>query len=201
MGILDLFFPKACLECGKEGKYICESCLKKVRKVGFAKDKLSIFRYEGVIRKAIIALKYKYTTEVAKELADICVRNLKSTNLINKNYLLIPIPLHWHKQNVRGFNQAEEIGKLVAREMNWKYEPNLLIKKVSTKPQVGLKGSTRHENLKGVFSLSSNYSLITNRYPLILFDDVLTTGSTLSEASKTLRKAGVKRIFWLTIAK
>lgn len=200
MNILDILFPKTCLECGREGKYICESCLKKVRKIGFSKEQLSIFRYEGVIRKAIIALKYKYTTEVAKELADICVKNLKSMNLISNNYLLIPIPLHWHKQNVRGFNQSEEVGKLIAKGMGWKYEPNLLIKKVSTKPQVGLKGSTRHENLKGVFSFNPNCVLSTAYFALI-FDDVLTTGSTLQEASKTLREAGIKRTLCLTIAK
>jgi len=196
-----LIFPKTCLECRKEGKYICEDCLKKVGKVGFFKDRLSIFRYEGVIRKAIIALKYKYSTEIAKELADICVKNLKSVNLVANNYLLIPIPLHWHKQNVRGFNQTEEVGKLIAKGMNWKYEPNLLIKKISTKPQVGLKGSTRHENLKGVFVISPNHLAIQPSNNVILLDDVLTTGSTLSEASKTLRKAGVKRIMCLTIAK
>lgn len=200
MNLLNFIFPKTCLECGRERKYICENCLKKVRKAGIFKNTLSIFRYEGIIRRAIITLKYKYTTEIAKELADICVKNLKSFNLVSNDYCLVPVPMHWHKQNVRGFNQTEEVGKLIAKGMNWKYEPNLLIKKVSTKPQVGLKGSTRRKNLSGVFSLSSNYSLITNRYPLILFDDVLTTGSTLQEASKVLKDVGFKKVLGLTIA-
>jgi len=200
MSILDLIFPKTCLECGKNGNYICENCLAKVRKYGMRRDALSIFKYEGVIRKAIIALKYKYSTEIAKELADICIRNLRLMNLVTKNYLLVPIPLHWHRQNIRGFNQAEEVGKLIAKGMNWRYEPNLLVKKISTKPQVGLRSSTRRENLKGVFSLNSDCPVPKN-YSHILFDDVATTGSTLMEATKVLKQVGVKKILGLTIAR
>lgn len=199
MDILNLIFPKTCLECGKEGKYICGDCLAKVRKYGSYQGTFSIFRYGGVIRKAIIALKYKYSTEIAKELADICVKNLKSMNL-TKSYLLIPIPLHRHRQNVRGFNQAEEVGKLVAKGMNWKYEPNLLNKKISTKPQVGLKSSARRENLKDVFTVSANVSVSKNS-KVILFDDVFTTGSTLGEATKVLKQAGIKEVLGLTIAR
>lgn len=201
MNLLDLIFPKTCLSCGQEGKYICDGCLAKVRRCGMRQEAFSVFRYEGVIRKAIITLKYKYSTEIAKELADLCIRNLKSANLATKNYLLIPIPLYWHRQNIRGFNQSEEVGKLVAKGMNWKYEPNLLVKKISTKPQVGLKSITRSSNLKDVFSLNSNYSLLPIRCPLVLFDDVFTTGSTIREAAKVLKHAGFKRIWGITIAR
>jgi len=200
MNLLDLIFPKTCLECGQGGKYICEKCLDKVRRYGMNQDTISIFKYEGVIRKAIIALKYKYSTEIAKELADICVRSLKKMNLKHKNCLLVPIPLHWHRQNIRGFNQAEETGKLVAMGMGWKYYSNLLIKNISTKPQVGLRSSTRRENLKGVFSLNPGHSVSKDRL-LVLFDDVFTTGSTLKEASKVLNNEGVKKVFGLTIAR
>jgi competence protein ComFC len=200
MGVLDLIFPKTCLSCDHEGKYICDSCLAKVRHCGMREEAFSVFRYEGVIRKAIISLKYKYSTEIAKELADLCIRNLKSANLTTKNYLLIPIPLHWHRQNIRGFNQSEEIGKLVAKGMNWKYEPNLLVKTISTKSQVSLKSGLRHKNLKGVFSLNPNCVLST-AYPVLIFDDVFTTGSTIREATKVLKHAGFERIWGVTIAR
>lgn len=164
------------------------------------KDTLSIFKYEGVIRKAIIALKYKYSTEIAKELADICVRSLKKMSLKHKNCLLVPIPLHWHRQNIRGFNQAEEIGKLITMGMGWEYNSNLLVKRISTRPQVGLRSSPRRDNLKGVFSLNSDYSVDRN-YSIILFDDVSTTGSTLNEASKVLKMGGMEKIWELTVAR
>lgn len=209
MAILDLIFPKNCLECKSSGKYICENCLKKVPPRGWTdRETYSCFRYEGVIRKAIITLKYKYSTEIAKELAEVCVQKLKSSFLLPSNYrrsrpsfayCLVPVPLHWHRKNFRGFNQSEEVGKIIAKKMNWEFISDLLIRKKSTIPQVQLTGSARRQNLRGVFLLNPAYVLRSTCY--ILFDDVLTTGSTLLEASKVLRAGGVKRIFCLTIAK
>ena len=69
MNILDFIFPKKCLECGSFGKYICDNCLKKVGKSGWWGRNYSVFKYEGVIRKAIIALKYKYSTAIVDELS------------------------------------------------------------------------------------------------------------------------------------
>ena len=200
MAILDLIFPKNCLECGHSGKYICESCFKKIRPGGLtSKTAYSIFRYEGVIRKAIIALKYKFSTEITQELTEVCVKNLDAIRFPLPT-TLVPIPLHWYRKNVRGFNQSEEVGKLLARKMNWRYIPDLLIRTKSTVPQAHLTGSARRENLYGVFAINPSISI--PEYPnIILFDDVLTTGSTLLEASKVLREGGVKRIFCLTIAK
>ncbi len=199
MAILDLIFPKKCLECGQSGKYICENCLKKIPPGGWtSKTVYSIFKYEGVIRRAIIAFKYKYSTEIACELAEVCVKRLNF--LLPSDHCLVPVPLHWYRQNFRGFNQSEEVGKLVAKKMNWKHNTNLLIRTKSTTPQAQLTGSARRENLQGVFSLNPNIPV--PKYPnIVLFDDVLTTGSTLLEASRVLRAGGVGRILCLTIAK
>ncbi len=202
MAILDLIFPKNCLECKAPGKYICDSCLKKVKKNGWNSNWVySVWKYEKVIRKAILALKYKYSTDIAEELATHLGRVLKRENINLDEACLVPIPLHWYRKNFRGFNQSEDVGKLIAKKMNWKFVSNLLIRKKSTIPQAQLTGSVRRENLRGVFSLNPNYDLSAIRYPLILFDDVLTTGSTLLEASKVLKKGGAKRILCLTIAK
>ncbi|PIU28820.1 hypothetical protein COT08_00355 [Candidatus Woesebacteria bacterium CG07_land_8_20_14_0_80_44_9] len=201
MGLLDLLFPKKCLECGQTGKYICGNCLKKVPPGGWInKETYSCFKYGGVIRKAIIALKYKYSAEIAGELAEICVKNLISNHFISGYRALVPIPLHWYRQNFRGFNQAEIIGEKIAKKMGWRFIPELLIKTKSTKSQVELKGPDRRKNLSGVFSL--NPGILVSKYPsIILFDDVYTTGSTLSEAAKVLRRAGVKNVWGLTIAR
>lgn len=201
MAILDLIFPKKCLECKASGKYICSDCLKKVKKNGWNSDWVySVWKYQGVMRKAILALKYKYSTEIAEEIATHVTRVLKRENIDLENACLIPIPLHWYRKNVRGFNQSEEVGKLIAQKMKWKFIPHLLIRTKSTTPQAQLTGSARRENLHGVFALSPSHTL--NTIPnILLFDDVLTTGSTLLEASKVLRAGGAKRILCLTIAK
>jgi len=200
MAILDLIFPKKCLECNGSGRYICDSCLKKVKKNGWNSDWVySVWKYEKVIRKAILALKYKYSTDIAEELATHLTRVLKRGNINLDEACLVPIPLHWYRKNFRGFNQSEVVGRLIAKKMDWKFIPDLLIRNKSTAPQVQLTGFARRENLRGVFTLNPN--IIVSRYPnIILFDDVLTTGSTLLEASKVLRVGGAKRILCLTIA-
>lgn len=203
MSIIDLVFPKSCLGCGKDGVYICDSCTGKVPLLGWHSGSVfSVWRYKGVIRQAILALKYKYSTEIAKEIAIRTVNLLKKREFKTKDIVLIPVPLFRVKQNLRGFNQSEEIGKLVAKEMNWGFAPNLLIKKKQTKSQVELRGSERRENLKGVFELNSNVDLSTLKGKTILiFDDVYTTGSTLKEASEVIKNKELKKIYGLTIAR
>ena len=226
MGILDLIFPKSCLTCGKVGSYICSDCVSKVRLLkpacpycekssidGFTHTKckkkfgldglISIWDYERVIRKSILALKYKYSTEVGKELANIFVNYLRSQyaiyNILNTS-TLVPIPLHWHRDNVRGFNQSIEIGKVVAGSLGIKFTPDLLIKKKSTDPQATLSVDARKRNLQGVFSVSPNIPI--SLYPsILLFDDVFTTGSTLKECAKVLKRGGVQNVWGMTIAR
>lgn len=224
MTILDLIFPRKCLNCGKEDGHIGTKCLSQVTKAkpicpicekpsidgmthkrcktSFGIDGLtSIWVYEGVIRKAILALKYKYATEVAKELSQIFLDFFHTTSyLLPTTSVLVPIPMHWYRQNFRGFNQSEEIGKVVAKEMGWKFLPDLLIRKKLSTPQAGLDMKKRALNIKGVFALNPNY-LIPSPYSLILFDDVWTTGSTMKEAAKILKRGGVEKVWGITIAR
>lgn len=199
MNILDFIFPKKCLECGSFGKYICDNCLKKVGKSGWWGRNYSVFKYEGVIRKAIIALKYKYSTAIVDELSSIIVSRMQNMEFRIQNIMLIPVPLHQKRFNERGFNQSEEVGKLIAKSMGWDFNANLLIKNKNTKHQVGLKGAERRQNLSNVFSLNSAFRIPDSS--IVVFDDVMTTGSTLSEAKKALEKAGFKNVWGLTIAR
>lgn len=224
MSVLDLIFPKKCLECKKEGRYICKDCVKKTRparsvcpycgiysffgkthencKKKYGLDGIySIWKYDGVVRKAIIALKYKFANDVSKELAWEAIKELKKLKIFSRNSILIPIPLHIKRENWRGFNQAEEIGKLIAKDFNWKFVPNLLIRKISTKPQVGLKGIERTQNVKDIFEIVSRYNTKNYKNQIIIFDDVYTTGSTLKEAGSVLKNAGFSNVWGVTIAK
>ena len=222
MDVFDLIFPRKCFGCGREGKYVCSSCLAKVKmsklicpmcerpaidgmthsvcKKPLSLDGLiSLWEYDGVIRKAILALKYKYATDIVTELQSYIVTKLKSS-LVPNAQCLVPVPLHWHRENFRGFNQSEEIGKLLARQMSWKFVPDLLMRKKPTIPQTELKGNERTENIKGVFAFNPNY-LVPNAQCLVLFDDVYTTGSTLKEACKVLKRGGAEKVWGLTIAR
>ena len=203
MSLVDLIFPKECLECKKVESYICENCLIKVRSGGWiAKDSLAIFRYEGVVRKAILALKYKFSTVIAKELASVCVRKLTNIDFeLPANPYLVPVPLYWKRKNWRGFNQSELLGRLIAEQMKWKFIPDLLMRTENKVPQVQLDMNSRKTNVVGVFSLNQKRSNLEIPTTIVLFDDVWTTGSTMKEAVKTLKKNGVKEVLELTVAR
>ena len=227
MDFLDLLFPKKCLECGRFGKYICKFCLTKVAlsyslcsgcglptRNGlthtFCKDKIplkaliSIWKYEGVIRRAILKIKFNFASDIAKGLALLTVKRLKTNQLTVSqlsNCLLVPIPLHRRRQNWRGFNQAAELGKIVALKMDCRFEPDLLKRVIDTKHQTRLNRLERSVNIKDAFEIVSHQSLTTDyRLLIILFDDVYTTGSTMKEAARVLKKGGFKNIWGLTIA-
>jgi len=198
MVILDFFFPRKCLGCQTTGFYLCPQCAKKAELAPPRKKKnyISIWKYKGSIRKAIIGMKYKFASEIAKELARYVIKDLKKRKF-PKNLVLAPIPLHWRRKNWRGFNQSEEIGKIIAKEMKWDFDKDLLKRKVSTKPQVKFKGVEREENIKNAFKLSKP---LNKNKTIVLFDDVLTTGSTIREATKTIKDGGGEDIWVLTLA-
>jgi ComF family protein len=200
MNLLDLIFPKSCLECGKNGKYICLDCESKVLDGTFDQNNFAVYRYRGVIRKAITSLKYKFAYDICDELVDCCVGRIKSSKF--HDVLLVPIPLFWQKENFRGFNQSGLLAKKIADKMSWKYDPNLLIRNKNNKPQVGLKGLDRHQNMSNAFIVNPQHrSQFTFDIPLLLFDDVYTTGSTIKEAKKVLERFGFTKIYSLTVAR
>lgn len=196
--LIDFLFPKRCLECGLSGSYICKNCLEKVRKGQKTNTNITLFRYEGVIRKAIIALKYKYATEITRELADVCCKRLRDLGF-EGNTTLVPIPLHKTRLRKRGFNQTEKVGLLLAQNMGWEFAPNVLVRKKASTPQVGLKKTQREINVKRVFGIGQ--VIKNNNHILVVFDDVYTTGATLAEARHTLKEKGYNQILSLVIAK
>ena len=228
MNIVDLIYPKKCLSCGQNGKYICRTCINKVGLIkqaciqcrkpaidGITHVKCkrplgldactSIWKYSGVIRKSLINLKYKFAYEIAKELADHIVTFLSKKNIkLPNKAILVPIPLHKLRKNWRGFNQVKKIGELVSQKMNWKYHPDLLVRKGIKRPQAELKRGERIANIRGVFTINPRYkkpNLLTTNYKILLFDDVFTTGATIKEAVKVLKRNKVKSVWGLTIAR
>jgi ComF family protein len=225
--LFDFLFPKICVGCGQKGKYICSSCLEEVGVVSSfcpvcseasidgvthfkCQKKLSIdgivavWSYRGVIRKAILALKYKFIYDLAKDLAFLSFEFLESNySLMNlHNVVLIPIPLARKRIRWRGFNQTEILGRLIARHFGWKFSSNLLLRKKFDKPQTGLSREERKKNAKGVFSINPYFQKdLAGNLQAVVFDDVYTTGSTLKEAAKVLKRNGFKTVWGLVLAK
>ena len=165
---------------------------------------VSVWKYEKVIRKSIINLKYKFAYEIAKELS-FYIRNFLKGNItaLPEKAILIPIPLYKTRKNWRGFNQSVEVGKLLAKGMGWSFVDDIVTRKVNAKPQTELKGKERISNVRGVFAINSKFKSekfsIDQSY--IIFDDVWTTGMTLKEMCKVLKRNGAKNVWALTIAK
>lgn len=221
MDLADILFPKKCLGCSKEGVYICKKCLGDVPKaplfctkcLGASKGGLthpgcrknhslegliSLWRYKGIIRKAILALKYKFAFDIVSELSDIASRELKKYHFLPKG-ILVPVPSHWYRANWRGFNQAEELGKRIAKNLGYRFIPDLLLKKKHTRAQTELKKEQRQKNISGAFGLNPKYKIKGGRMTIVVFDDVWTTGSTLKEAAEVLKNAGIKKVWGLTL--
>lgn len=218
MGILDFFYPKKCACCKKIGSYLCDDCfsyLSFTTKSAFficnhsrLDNLFSSISYNKTIQKLIYSFKHKpYLTDLKKILSDLFYEGLIQNEgfiqeIKNKTWLIVPIPLHNSKFKKRGYNQAEILAKDLAERFNFPIQ-NLLIRTKNTKAQFGLGKKERKENIKNAFILNPKFDtpasvLDTN---IFLVDDLATTGSTLLEAAKVLKRNGIKRVIGLTLAR
>lgn len=129
------------------------------------------------------------------------VQNELFVTLLDKKPILVPIPLSSKRLRKRGYNQAELLAKELEKQFGLTVE--LLLKRVrETKPQYGLKREERIENIKEAFALNDQRSMTNFQgKTVLLVDDVLTTGSTMSEAAKILKKAGAKEVWGVAFSK
>ena len=191
--IIDWLFPKKCLGCGKGEKYLCSECERKLikgeirKKEGF-EGVISIYKYEGVIKKIIEDLKYEFVSEAGKELGKVMVKNLKIDypNIIKywqeQKYVVVPIPLYWQRKNWRGFNQSEILAREIADGLNLEYRDDFLFREKSAVNQAKIKGGLkRRKNIKGAFKTKEDRE---SPRKIILVDDVITSGATIIEAWK-----------------
>lgn len=223
--IRDLIFPVFCLSCKKEGEVVCSACLKKVKSEpqffcpscyqnnlkgetclnclvdSFLDGAFSLGVYKNkVLQAALVDYKYNFNQDaqvIFKQLiADWVQKNPKVVqDFFEQKMLLIPVPLHSSRLWERGFNQAEQLAKILAEETNCSYQNDWLVRFKKTSRQVGLGRGERQQNLSGAFKVKKNLAGET----IILIDDVFTTGSTLQECAKVLKQAGAKKVLALAL--
>ncbi len=171
----------------------CAACLTKRP----AYDKVvTIFRYNEVIGRSIADLKYRDQTFIAKKFAKLLAE--KAKNEIAECDIICPVPLHLKRLRQRKFNQAVLIGKYLSKE---KFIFDLLWRVADTLPQASLRKKEREKNLKRGFLVNKKYRNFLAGKKVILLDDVMTTGATVENCAKVLRKFGAEKITVLTIAK
>ncbi len=210
MDLLDVFWPKKCINCGRWGSYVCDECqvgLWEEEQIapppGFA-GLTCLWAYAGVAQKIITKAKYKYFYDTLRYL----VFNFQFSNnpqfynfqkFINTRPVVVPVPLHPKRGRERGFNQAEVIAEQLSKRFEIEIEKKFLTRIKDTGHQTLRTRQERLEAVKGAFSLTPQpYTLNPN---VLLVDDVWTTGATMSECCRVLKNAGVRRVWGLVLAR
>lgn len=114
---------------------------------------------------------------------------------------IVPVPLHGARLRERGYNQALELAKPLAREFDVALAPDLLRRSRATAAQSNLDAAARRRNLRGAFEVDASLLGATAATRIVLLDDVMTTGTTVREAARTLKRAGVARVDVWTLAR
>lgn len=114
--------------------------------------------------------------------------------------IIIPVPLYPGKYKKRGYNQAAVLARELGKVLDIPVEERLLKRIRETAPQKNLTPRKRRQNLNGAFSVEKRRRVFLKSRSVLLMDDIYTTGSTVDEAAKTLKKAGAEKVFYLAIS-
>lgn len=161
--------------------------------------------YDGGLRELIHLLKYEQVRPAANVLGRMLAEAIAGMQaaLPAGTLAVIPVPLHRRKQAQRGFNQSELIArailKCLARPDRFVIMTGVLQRTRETGSQIGLTRHQRRENLRGAFAVSDPAPIA--KRSVLLVDDVFTTGTTVSECSRVLRRAGAAHVWVATVAR
>lgn len=204
-----LFYPHVCQACGnslfKGEDIICTYCMYHLPKTNYHVDndnpvirhfwgKVNIhaassyyfFNKGQKVQKLIHQLKYKGQKEIGLKVGELYGYELLKSQLFQSVDMIIPVPLHLSRLRTRGYNQSDFFAKGLASSMKIPVNTNLLVRTKKTATQTRKNRYSRYENMSEVFSVVSK-NILEGKH-LLLVDDVITTGSTLSACSEVLLK-------------
>lgn len=229
--ILDTLFPIHCIGCNAPKEYLCQACLAALPRrlhqrcptclkvatphgeVCFActgKNSLDGLFAASVYRSPIISevlhtYKYRFIPAFAYPLGSWFAERVTEADLPLPDYF-VPVPLHSRRLRFRGFNQSALLAKTLSDALTPGFAfpilENFLLRTRFTKPQ--MKTKTREErlgNLKNAFAFVKKSAPLIQGKTLWLIDDVATTGTTLEECAKVLKKSGAKKVFGIVLAR
>lgn len=226
---LDLILPHCCLACGREvkqGGFVCQQCFTEIDFItepccsicGIPFDYAdhnsicldcmqnkpdfdlarAVFLYEGVARKMALAFKYADKIEAVSYFSQLMI-NAGSIFFKNKIDYIIPVPIHRYKLILRKYNQSALLAREIAKKTGIQISYDALIRNKNTKPQAMFHKKERFNNIKNVFKV--NRTEIIKNQNLLLIDDVLTTGATVSECAKIMKAGGAEKVYVLSLAR
>lgn len=216
--LIELLYPPHCIVCLEQGeKFLCADCQASLRMIenpcvvcgtsllvpgktcGACLKKppaydqvLTLYQYDGVVAKYISHLKFYRDLFYADLFAELMGQKL--TELPD---VIIPVPLHRRRLFKRGFNQSLEIARRIGELLNVEVDYQSCRRIRHTKAQSELPAKDRLKNVRDAFAVNENFRAKS----VAIVDDVMTTGNTVNELAKVLRKVGVKEVLVWCVAR
>jgi ComF family protein len=193
--LLNLFLQSNCPLCQRStSQELCPNCIRQLQKCHNPNThSLPIFAwgtYGGILKRAIATMKYENHPEIAHLLGQLLAQAWLSHHGCDRNLVVVPIPLHAHKLKQRGYNQAALIGQSFCEVTGLQLKKHGLERIKVTQAQFDLSASEREENLNEAFGLGKDFRL-RPKTPVLLLDDIYTTGATTRSAMQILRESGI----------
>lgn len=177
-------------------EFVCGDC----RKNPFQFDQArSLGFYDTVLRTTIHHFKYRKQMGVLAEMDLLLEKYFQENPGFCQGFTVSPIPLHFNKMKERGFDQAFLIARQVARILKLPLEGGLLRRVKATSPQATMTRTERAQNIKGAFEINRPECVLGKN--ILLVDDVFTTGATVNEAAKILKKKGAGKVYVFTLGR
>ncbi len=185
-----------CVHCGcpldNEACY-CLECQNYTKNFDFARSSL---KYEGEAQRLILNMKFRNNRWLAKYFAEMLFDTYMENNLDAE--VILPVPISYEREKSRGYNQSYLLAKSLAEKLNLPLVTDAVIKVKDNKQQAVLSLKERRENVIGAYELRNRKAVKGKK--VLLVDDILTTGSTMSEVSRRLKIAGAIAVYGLVVA-
>ena len=199
-----LVMPMRCVFCGvrarENERYVCGPCREDLPRSHPAPPPAPLtaerapLAYEFPVDAAIKALKFKRRLWYGPALAELLSRSVDE--LPQDIDAVLPVPLHWRRKWGRGFNQAREIARPIARQLGAPLVGGVRRAR-STRPQSGLTAAERRRNVQGAFVARGRCHA---RHVLIV-DDVITTGATIAQLARVVLDSGARKVSAIAVAR
>ncbi|MBV2235106.1 MAG: ComF family protein [Sterolibacterium sp.] len=158
---------------------------------------LACFAYGFPVDRLVQALKYRHTLAIARFFSRCLLQTANAADLTKTADLLMALPLSSQRLAARGFNQSMELARPVARQLAKPLQITGYMRSLHTPPQASLPWKERQKNIRGAFECHLD---LTGKHILVI-DDVMTTGATLNEFARTLKKHGAHQVSNLVLAR
>jgi ComF family protein len=193
-GVLKLGLQAHCPLCQRRATAtFCPDCLRQLLACQQSVMQPAVFAwgsYGGALKRAIALLKYSNKPEIARPLGQWLAQAWLAQNK-SQNFIVVPVPLHKDRQTQRGYNQAELIARSFGQVLGVQVSSQALIRHQSTQAQFGLSIAERRQNLEQAFTLGQAFKRQRPQQPVLLLDDIYTTGATVEAATQVLQQAGI----------